>query len=112
MKHTPGPWKLGEEATVECTGGFICVCGDPFERGIGEDHANAKLIAQAPDLYELLKEIVGDVVNNTAPKIETVNRAASVLARVDRSSKPSKKMKVCPKCGSFGTSDHIKNCKP
>jgi len=62
-KHTPGPW---EKATIgigtnskqvvwlgENTGKQVQVIGT--ER----DHANARLIAQSPAMYEVLSELLG-----------------------------------------------------
>lgn len=54
-KFTPGPWKSEIDAldldlqVVNQTGNVICVID-------GDDEANAKLIAVAPDLYEALKD--------------------------------------------------------
>ncbi len=65
MKHTPGPWKI-ERIPIESKGGsntcwkigpfHACIYDDwrPREIGIseGENEANARLIAAAPELLE------------------------------------------------------------
>ena len=56
MKHTPGPWIVGEENDVYLEGQAACiakVCGAP--EGIEESIANAQLISAAPEMYEALK---------------------------------------------------------
>ena len=63
-EHTPGEWTLGKglftvrEAADSSFSGFICrtrIAGEPH-RTDGEDHANARLIAAAPDLLAALEE--------------------------------------------------------
>lgn len=67
-KHTPGPWVNGKSGrypnlpSVEAwEGSFgieICVClgaGD-YAQATAETHANARLIAAAPDLLAVLRE--------------------------------------------------------
>jgi len=63
--HTPGPWKLRQESL----GGFIeTKTGNPLfavkplsMEGRKDDHANARLIAAAPELLEALKAIEGRI---------------------------------------------------
>lgn len=62
--HTPGPWKLKRELYESCTG---IICGDkvigyvfqthcePDRELQAENQANARLIAQAPEMLEVLE---------------------------------------------------------
>ncbi len=71
-KHTPGPWtvagipdRYGFQSIVidgpKAIAYAFCIqhdpaTGDPLNRGLDEQQANAKLIAAAPDLLDLLKK--------------------------------------------------------
>jgi hypothetical protein len=60
-QHTPGPWKLGDDALIEDAEGM------PFAGAFWDDEdipqevsiANARLMAAAPDLLEALKDMIG-----------------------------------------------------
>lgn len=63
-KHTPGPWSANE-ATITYTQ-FNITAKDSFIGEVGgglqsddEIEANARLIAEAPTMYEALKMVVG-----------------------------------------------------
>ena len=49
-KHTPGPWKIGKP----CGLGTEILDSDNSGIAIVADEANARLIAEAPDLLEVL----------------------------------------------------------
>ncbi len=59
-KHTPGSWKYQENADAYThivrgpTGQFIASCPQGTD---GEDEANARLLAAAPDMLEALEKI-------------------------------------------------------
>ena len=65
-QHTPGPWKINKKYSfsVETLSdgqgiNIIAECSDPDGiRSAGEDSANAKLIAAAPDLLAALEAII------------------------------------------------------
>jgi hypothetical protein len=72
-KHTPGPWigagpSFGDPLPRYTTSimteweheddGFIEICEFPFHHHDGENEANARLIAAAPDLLEALKGVL------------------------------------------------------
>ncbi len=65
-KHTPGPWKVLNSVQIhdEKLGGVIAACCR-YARHDAVDHANAKLIAAAPDLLEALIRARDDL-NNAA----------------------------------------------
>ena len=62
-QHTPGPWQVNKklkfsvEAVADGQGiNLIAECCDPDGiRSVGEDSANARLIAAAPDLLSALE---------------------------------------------------------
>ncbi len=68
MKHTPGPWKIDDNDELPLgviqdneMGLGICTidCADPemsASEATGEMKANARLIAEAPDLLEICKQ--------------------------------------------------------
>jgi hypothetical protein len=69
-KHTPGPWVVGytaETATVDAECRMIC----ELENYYGDEDANAKLIAAAPDLLEALQEIERRLVDPDNPRSQT-----------------------------------------
>ncbi len=56
--YTPGPWKQGKSVVENVSAGSALVCRT-FSRGrFSDEHiANARLIAAAPDLLEVVKEL-------------------------------------------------------
>ena len=91
-KHTPGPWKAQShqraslaEASVEIeskSGRTICDMGDyPND----EDRANARLIASAPEMMELLKRAVSPSLtgDNYQPSIIWYNEARTLISRIN-----------------------------
>jgi hypothetical protein len=55
MNHTPGPWNIAPCNMIESKGGdYIC----KIDASEGDDHhANARLIAAAPDLLEVCQKL-------------------------------------------------------
>ena len=61
-KHTPGPWKQGDACfsdmrSIRSNGHRIAVADGGISTSDAEDHANARLIAAAPDLLEALESL-------------------------------------------------------
>ena len=91
-KHTPGPWTL-EPSCIR--GGdrsrSLVICGpgrvsgrSPAEHG--EDEANARLIAAAPELLQACREALADLEGylaewETDPALETVQELRAVIAK-------------------------------
>lgn len=82
-KHTPGPWKTSGEYEVVIYGKnkrIIARTDHHFE----EDHANAALISQAPEMYRLLRycevELMPDEEGGNAELWEQIRK---VLAKID-----------------------------
>ena len=64
-QHTPGPWTVSPNGSIEYKGGFI---GEAYDMNVGYDSqepqdlpmmANARLMAAAPEMLELLEAMVG-----------------------------------------------------
>lgn len=77
LKHTPGPWTVSRYNDLQYS--ISCSVQGYAENGIpdDEDTANAKLIAAAPDMYDIIKELYDwSIRNNTKgpifPKLEAV----------------------------------------
>lgn len=64
-KHTPGPWTVAPLGTIEFKGGFIGEAYDMNPGYYGEKSedlpvmANARLMAAAPEMLELLQALTG-----------------------------------------------------
>lgn len=57
-KYTPGPWLLAkDEPTIVYSDNNTVVCVAESQNGLMEARANAQLIAAAPELLEVLKEL-------------------------------------------------------
>lgn len=65
VMHTPGPWEYSQFKTAQCSGYEIekhdddgrCMLTVTLYNGVpGGDEANARLIAAAPELYDLAQE--------------------------------------------------------
>lgn len=70
MKHSPAPWRTtfnsAKERGVRNENGFICFLTKPhhftgqderYNKELRENEVNAALIAAAPDMFNLLKDI-------------------------------------------------------
>ncbi len=55
-KHTPGPWAIDQGTIISDESRFIAGMEMPFSGLVGEDAANARLIAAAPDLLAVCEE--------------------------------------------------------
>lgn len=100
-KHTPGPWKIGPEATdlmnPDCANGrfhsidakdhgALAVVVTQMEDDFGADNserlmANARLIAAAPEMRALLR-VICDSTSETE-EYAAIVQAEILLARVD-----------------------------
>jgi hypothetical protein len=104
-KHTPGPWEVGplanredgngnDERVIETYDGGPTIAtawpmADDFNRDDApEREANARLIAAAPDLLDLVSRLVGEVVT---PEYGTdlvidpavIHEARALLAQIE-----------------------------
>lgn len=89
MKHTKGPWKVitkGENFYgIQSREGNICILAAEYNKRI-DKWANAELIAQAPDLAEVLAELLNALSNidtngNSAPHVKALGIAEGTAKR-------------------------------
>lgn len=75
-KHTPGPWIITEIGTIEDDShNPVQICAiSPRNR-----EANARLIADAPEMYDLLK----DLLPKLAAHGMRTDEVRAILARID-----------------------------
>ena len=63
-EHTPGPWKVEEDLYIcfgeAASGVTLAKVFEATDDGVG-DHANARLMAAAPDLLEAVESFVSDI---------------------------------------------------
>jgi hypothetical protein len=75
-KHTPGPWTVtGPSFNIRARG---CLVAQVLIQPSGIDQANARLIAEAPELYTLAQHAARQDV---APDV-IQKRARALLARI------------------------------
>lgn len=99
VKPTRGPWRVGAPPEKVCTnygggddvtrngwGKTIVTCKRSSWMSEGEEFANARLIAAAPELLEALKELLeltDDPNNDADPEESTFSFARSVVAKAE-----------------------------
>lgn len=93
MKHTPGPWTnhndedhgslIALEPRLESAGSAEIVAILPF--GNANREANARLIAAAPDLLQLARQVVYGLGNmrENATAVLLVNQARDAIAKAE-----------------------------
>lgn len=98
MEYTPGPWKIEQKQrtkggwrayvwTDEAWPGnkFIAEVAEPWH---GDLEGNANLVATAPEMYEILKTLVGcdncNYERDTMRNEGYFDRAREVLAKAER----------------------------
>lgn len=105
-KHTPGPW-YADAYGDDCDGIGVCAKGKGIVADVDSDycdtdemHANAHLIAAAPDLLEALKAIRGiaassakvshfmdglpeEITGRPNPRRDTATAEDTLLAQID-----------------------------
>ena len=81
-KHTPGPWKLDDDDAVigitDDGGNIVCLGPEGWEKSMARWEANARLIAAAPEMHELL--MTATAAGHTARWQE---RRRALLKRID-----------------------------
>ena len=94
-KHTPGPWYISETGpkwSINVGNGgdsnkhiAMVSCYQEFTNDHTENLANARLIAAAPELYELLEEIVNETIdytNRTGKDVSWADKAKSIINKI------------------------------
>ena len=92
-KFTPGPWHdyqyMLASAIEDANARKICDMSES-DFSLDEDEANARLIAVAPDMYELLRQVV-DIMDDSEDCGEIpVDRINAVLRKVRGESEAQK----------------------
>jgi hypothetical protein len=94
--HTPGPWKVGTKhpgrvMAANGRGNVIAYCTphpDDTDSPTEEEAANARLIAQAPALYEALKDCLERLEASQPPEggrtQQVVNQVRTWLQQIER----------------------------
>lgn len=77
MNHTPGPWKV-DRPYIRGAGRVIATLESG--RNEGEDAANARLIAAAPELFEALENLMDFLFHGKKDR-QTILRATAALAK-------------------------------
>ena len=77
MNHTPGPWKV-DRPYIRGAGRVIATLESG--RNEGEDAANARLIAAAPELFEALENLMDFLFHGKKDR-QTILRATASLAK-------------------------------
>ena len=86
---TPGPWEIQDSGPGTIRGlRFRVVTDEKFiaktSDGLEEARANARLIAAAPEMYEMLKELEGGLLARARYKgSKTIDKLREILAKVD-----------------------------
>lgn len=87
-QHTSGPWAVGlygvsERAVIKCGAKTIATIGyvDDGESNL-HTHANARLIAAAPELLEALQAMLADAsVGHGVPSFTALDMAKQAIAK-------------------------------
>jgi hypothetical protein len=93
IKHTPGPWVIdgsvnAENLDVINSEGRIAMIDDSRSTGwnVPTINANARLIAAAPDMYALLRDVVALLDNPDADQFDAdkvERRILDILSKVE-----------------------------
>ena len=83
-KHTPGPWECHSGRQIgSSTGQVIAICAYGTGLDTHQCHANARLIAFAPELLVALEQMVAEASSHEHMRDRgEVKRARAVLAYV------------------------------
>jgi hypothetical protein len=97
MKHTPGPWEdndagliYGQVSDDNDVAPFVSdVCDSPLEYS-GQEKANARLIAAAPEMFaalELCEDVLAELarLDDGTPSISALHAARAALAKAVQS---------------------------
>jgi hypothetical protein len=105
-KHTPGPWQVGEHhgkpAVFDSFPAVVCIAGFVDEHTRDEADANARLIAKAPEMRDLLNE-AWIALPESKHNADLNARIKALLAVIDGTPKHAKILHgECPICGHYG----------
>lgn len=84
--HTPGPWKVGRKVSRAVYGADetpICACDSMGEASREAEYANACLIAAAPDLLTVLRQIHAHLEAGDDCRAVMTEMASAVIAKAE-----------------------------
>lgn len=91
---TPGPWHVvtasscGDDWSVASTGNFVIETTNIKADEIGDEAADARLIAASPDLLEALQEILVDFTaldkGNVGRSLRSIARARAAIRKATK----------------------------
>lgn len=84
-KHTPGPWvaDLGDqERTSEVWAGDVIIA-DVHSHVTGQGHADAHLIAAAPDLLHAIKDLVDVITGRMSGETVALANALAAIRKAE-----------------------------
>ncbi len=85
MTHTAGPWSAwgtGRNWMIRDGAGNIAQTLPTPE--FGQEAANARLIAAAPELLAAAKQVLADLSGEEVPDADTVERLEQAIAKVEQ----------------------------
>ena len=89
IKHTPGPWGVSLIASAHVVGPNnrgICSTGG-YQSNLKDYHnenlANARLIAAAPEMFELIKRLAFCAGLDFFPDDDDAEKAREIIERID-----------------------------
>ena len=89
MQHTKGPWRSTSGQDIHVDGRIIARLHAPYDMKHDEYLANARLIAAAPELFDIVKAVL-DACNETGPNSlnhvlyrVVQQRGAALLAKIE-----------------------------
>ena len=84
MNITPGPWNVEGPYIVAPKTGTVAKVWEP-DSGYGYAADNARLIAAAPDLLNMLQRMVDETGGGAAPCLLTLEHARAALTKAIQS---------------------------
>ena len=83
QKHSPGPWKCEPSSANDLSYVVTDEDGNVLTYDDAEHEANARLIEQAPEIYDLLRDMLAGAVGEYGLHVA----AQSILSRIDGDTK-------------------------
>ncbi|MBE3138141.1 MAG: hypothetical protein IMZ43_12240 [Thermoplasmata archaeon] len=85
MKHTPGPWKICDDGINVYAEPDIAITNQdhPCAPDQDEAEANARLIASAPELLDICKDLIALYVNTNSHDPMFVKKGLSIISKIE-----------------------------
>lgn len=86
-KHTPGPWHVGKDHEAGISKGYFVGGGGCVRANMvgpaGNQEANARLIAAAPDILEALRQMVANAEADGKTYRSCYTQAVAAIAKAE-----------------------------